>query len=220
MLCSIDGGNLRNAIPREAEAVIGVPESVKEQVRAHLNRFAAEAANELGDIEPSMKIVMETADKPQYAIDPVTACSLVSALYAAPHGVVKMSRDIPGLVETSTNLASVKMKEENTIVVATSQRSSVESEKYDIARQVEALFTLAGAEATHGDGYPGWKPNMNSKIMEIAVKAYEELYQVTQAIKAIHAGLPHQISAPRYDFVRSHVARRTLAVGSHAHSGS
>ncbi len=198
ILCSIDGGNLRNAIPREAEAVIGVPESVKEQVRAHLNRFAAEAANELGDIEPSMKIVMETADKPQYAIDPVTACSLVSALYAAPHGVVKMSRDIPGLVETSTNLASVKMKEENTIVVATSQRSSVESEKYDIARQVEALFTLAGAEATHGDGYPGWKPNMNSKIMEIAVKAYEELYQVTPAIKAIHAGLECGLFLTKY----------------------
>ncbi|MFR0836406.1 MAG: hypothetical protein ACLSG8_10035 [Barnesiella sp.] len=90
------------------------------------------------------------------------------------HGLLQ-SRDIPGLVETSTNLASVKMKNENEIVVATSQRSSVESEKYNIAHQIESIFLLAKSKPTHGDGYPGWKPNMHSKIMETAVAAYEEL---------------------------------------------
>ena len=100
-----------------------------------------------------------------------------------------MSRDLEGLVETSTNLASVKMQGENGVLVTTSQRSSVESRKWDIARQVEALFTLAGAEVNHGDGYPGWAPNMNSRIMHLASEAYEELYGVKPAIKAIHAGL-------------------------------
>ena len=89
-----------------------------------------------------------------------------------------MSRDLEGLVETSTNLASVKMQGENGVLVTTSQRSSVESRKWDIARQVEALFTLAGAEVNHGDGYPGWAPNMNSRIMPACKRAYEELYGV------------------------------------------
>ena len=100
-----------------------------------------------------------------------------------------MSRDIEGLVETSTNLASVKMPADGEILVTTSQRSSVESRKWDIAHQVEALFELAGATVTHGDGYPGWKPNMKSTIMQLASEAYEELYGIKPAVKAIHAGL-------------------------------
>ena len=126
------------------------------------------------------------------------ARALISALYAAPHGVIAMSHDIEGLVETSTNLASVKMTEPGKIVVATSQRSSAESEKYDIAYQVECLFRLAGAEPSHGDGYPGWKPNMHSRIKDIAVEAYRELYQQTPAIKAIHAGLECGLFLTKY----------------------
>lgn len=109
-----------------------------------------------------------------------------------------MSRDLEGLVETSTNLASVKMKDGNEIVVTTSQRSSVESRKWDIANQVEALFTLAGATVTHGDGYPGWAPDMNSQVMKIASDAYEELYGIRPAIKAIHAGLECGLFLEKY----------------------
>lgn len=109
-----------------------------------------------------------------------------------------MSRAIEGLVETSTNLASVKMLADNEILVTTSQRSSVESRKWDIANQVEALFTLAGAKVTHGDGYPGWAPNMNSRIMHIASDAYEELYGIKPAIKAIHAGLECGLFLEKY----------------------
>ena len=100
-----------------------------------------------------------------------------------------MSRDIPGLVETSTNLAAVKMIDNNQIKITTSQRSSVESRKQDIAGQVEAHFQLAGAEVSHSDGYPGWAPNMESPIMKLSAEAYEELFGVKPAIKAIHAGL-------------------------------
>lgn len=109
-----------------------------------------------------------------------------------------MSRDLEGLVETSTNLASVKMQGENQVLVTTSQRSSVESRKWDIARQVEALFSLAGAEVSHGDGYPGWAPNLNSRIMHLASEAYEELYGVKPAIKAIHAGLECGLFLEKY----------------------
>ncbi|MCM1033899.1 MAG: aminoacyl-histidine dipeptidase [Odoribacter sp.] len=188
-LCEIDGGNLRNAIPRAAHAVFGVHSAKKEEVVALFNQFAAEVKDEYSDLEPTIELTIGTVERPDFSVDSATTKHLIEALYSAPHGVVSMSRDIEGLVETSTNLASVKMKEGNIILVTTSQRSSVESRKWDIAHQVEALFELAGATVTHGDGYPGWKPNMNSTIMHIASDAYEELYGIKPAIKAIHAGL-------------------------------
>lgn len=188
-LAEIDGGNLRNAIPRAAHCVFGVDTAHKEQIVVAFNKFVAEIENEYAGLETGLKFDLATVEKPEYAIDHDTTKALVEALYSAPHGVVSMSRDIEGLVETSTNLASVKMLGDNQVLVTTSQRSSVESRKWDIARQVEALFTLAGAEVTHGDGYPGWAPNMDSQIMHLASDAYEELYGVKPAIKAIHAGL-------------------------------
>ncbi len=189
VVAEFDGGNLRNAIPRAAHAIVGVHTSKKEAVRIALNNYAAVIANEYAGIEPTLTIDMESIERPEYCIDQATSTNLIRSLYCAPHGVVSMSRDLEGLVETSTNLASVKMRGDNEIVIATSQRSSVESRKWDIANQVEAVFSLAGAKVTHGDGYPGWAPNMDSPIMKIACDAYEELYGVRPAIKAIHAGL-------------------------------
>ena len=188
-LAEIDGGNLRNAIPRAAHAIVGVHPDHKEAMRVLLNEYAATIQQEYSDIEPTMTITMETVERPEYSIDDETATNIVRAVYSAPHGVVSMSRELEGLVETSTNLASVKMKEDNTVVVTTSQRSAVDSRKWDIANQVEAHFLLAGAEVVHGEGYPGWKPNLQSPIMEMARDAYKELYGITPAIKAIHAGL-------------------------------
>ena len=188
-VAEIDGGNLRNAIPRAAHAVIGVHTSKKENVCVALNHLIAYIENEYACLEPTLEIKMESVDAPEYCIDSETSVNLIRSLYSAPHGVISMSRDLEGLVETSTNLASVKMKDTDKIIVTTSQRSSVDSRKWDIANQVEALFLLAGAEVTHGEGYPGWQPNMESPIMKIASEAYQELYGVTPAIKAIHAGL-------------------------------
>lgn len=197
-LAEIDGGNLRNAIPRAAHAVFGVHTSRKENVRVMLNEYAAAVENEYTGLEPTMKIVLESVDTPEFTIDSETSANVIKALYSAPHGVISMSRDIEGLVETSTNLASVKMIPDNKILVTTSQRSSVESRKYDIADQVEALFTLAGAEVKHGDGYPGWAPNLKSRIMAIARDAYKELYGIEPAIKAIHAGLECGLFLQKY----------------------
>ncbi len=197
-LCEIDGGNLRNAIPRAAHAVFGVHASNKEQVRVAFNNYVADVEGEYSDIEPGLELELESVDRPDFAVDSNTTRRLIEALYSAPHGVVSMSRALEGLVETSTNLASVKMQPDNQILVTTSQRSSVESRKWDIANQVEALFTMAGAKVTHGDGYPGWAPNMNSTIMHVASEAYEELYGVMPAIKAIHAGLECGLFLEKY----------------------
>ena len=203
-LVEIDGGNLRNAIPRAAHAVFGVHTSNKDAVVALFNQYVADVKEEYEGIEPTLEITLESQDRPDFCVDTTTARHLIEALYSAPHGVQSMSRDLEGLVETSTNLASVKMLPDNQILVTTSQRSSVESRKWDIAHQVEALFELAGATVTHGDGYPGWKPNMNSTIMHLAADAYEELYGIKPAVKAIHAGLEcglFKLKLPHLDMV-------------------
>lgn len=186
---SFNGGNLRNAIPREAEAVFGIHSDHKGEIERYLTKYTKDIINEYKGIEPSMSLTVESVARPEYCIDSKTSLALVRALYSAPHGVYSMSRDLEGLVETSTNLAAVKMEGDDKIKVTTSQRSSVESRKNDMAGQVEAHFQLAGAEVTHSDGYPGWAPNMESPIMKVAADAYEELFGVKPAIKAIHAGL-------------------------------
>lgn len=186
---SFDGGNLRNAIPREAHAVFGIHNDHRNEIESSLRSYAEDIRNEYKGVEPSMEFTIEEAARPEFCIDSNTSLALVRALYSAPHGVYSMSRDLEGLVETSTNLAAVKMLDDTKIKVTTSQRSSVESRKRDIAGQVEAHFQLAGAEVSHSDGYPGWAPNMESPIMRLSAEAYEELFGVKPAIKAIHAGL-------------------------------
>ena len=204
-LCSIEGGNLRNAIPREANAVFGIQADRHEEMMRRLHSYVNEIKNEYEGVEPGMKLEIEEVERPEYCLDSETSLAIVRAVYSAPHGVISMSRDIEGLVETSTNLASVKMPEEGKVIVTTSQRSSVESRKDDIAGQVEAHFQLAGAKVTHSDGYPGWAPNMKSPIMKISAEAYEELFGVKPAIKAIHAGLECGLFLAKYphlDMVR------------------
>lgn len=200
-LHSIDGGNLRNAIAREAVAVASVPWVEKENVRVHFNLFTVDMENEKGSIEPNMRLELESETLPETAIDKKTSDTLLNVLYACPHGVKAMSMDMPGLVETSTNLASVKMKEGNKIVITTSQRSSVESAKHDVANQVEAALSLAGATVTHGDGYPGWKPNLNSDILKTAQQCYTKLFGEDPKIRAIHAGLECGLFLEKYPYL-------------------
>lgn len=198
VLCEIDGGNLRNAIAREAHAVIGVPTEHKETARVLLNHFAADVENELKHVDKNVRLIMESVERPAFQIDNETAEKVILAMHACPHGVIGMSHDIEGLVETSTNLASIKMKEENTILVGTSQRSSIESCKLAVANQVTATFKLAGAEVRHGDGYPGWAPNPDSKILKVAQESYKRLFGKEAKIKAIHAGLECGLFLTKY----------------------
>ncbi|MBP5679741.1 MAG: aminoacyl-histidine dipeptidase [Bacteroidales bacterium] len=198
VLASIHGGNLRNAIAREAEAVIGVPEGRKHQLMADLNQFIAKIEGEVGDIEKGFKMTIESVKKPQHIIEPGVSDKLLAALQACPHGVQGMSRAMENLVETSTNLASVKIPEEGIIRVETSQRSSVESEKEDIAATVRTVFELAGAEVTQGHGYPGWKPNVESPVLKVFSQTYRDMYKKEPEILAIHAGLETGLFLTKY----------------------
>lgn len=197
-LATIDGGNLHNAIAREASAVIGIPVKEKDPVVAMLNTFIADVQDELSVVDPNVQMVISTADAPAFVIDAKTTKGLLDSIYVCPHGVLAMSQDIPGLVEASTNLASVKMKEGNTIVIGTSQRSSTESLKNNAANMVNAAFTLGGAVVKHGEGYPGWKPNPHSAILEVAKASYKRLYNVEPEVKAIHAGLECGLFLEKY----------------------
>ncbi len=197
-LCEIDGGNLRNAIAREAYALIAIPEADKHALRTELNLFAAEVEAEYATSDPDIEFVLESEPATGKAIDPDTTRRLLQTIQALPHGVIAMSQDIPGLVETSTNLASVKMKPDNVIRIETSQRSSIASAKEDIAATVRTVLELAGAAVSHSEGYPGWKPNTHSEILEIATASYRRLFDTEAKVKAIHAGLECGLFLDKY----------------------
>ncbi|MCU4157996.1 aminoacyl-histidine dipeptidase [Carboxylicivirga sp. A043] len=196
-LASFDGGNLRNAIAREASAIAVVPGNNKEQVRVAYNMLFHDVQMELKATEPELRMKLESVDLPEFVMDEEGQSKLLNGLYACPHGVIEMSRDIEGLVETSTNLASVKMKDDH-VFVTTSQRSSVESAKEDIANMLKSVFTLAGAEVKHSDGYPGWAPNTDSEILKITRDSYQELFDTKPVVRAIHAGLECGLFLEKY----------------------
>lgn len=187
-ICCIDGGNKRNAIARESSATVALTGD-ESAFKSHWDSFSADVKGEYSVTEPDLSFALESVPAPAFAFDTDSAMRLVRGLYAAPHGVLSMSADIPGLVETSTNLASVKMLEGNKVRVGTSQRSSITSARRAAAAKVEASFLLAGAEVTHEGEYPGWKPTLDSEILRRSVASYKKLFGVEPAVKAIHAGL-------------------------------
>ena len=197
-ICEVNGGNLRNAIPREAYAICAVPHDAKEPVRVDLNIFIADIENEFAVSEPDLKLTLQSETPRKMAIDQDTSSRLLKTLYAVPHGVYAMSQDIPGLVETSTNLASIKIIDSKKIKIETSQRSSILSARNDMANTVRAAFELGGARVSFGEGYPGWKPNPHSEILEIAVASYKRLFGVDAKVKAIHAGLECGLFLDKY----------------------
>ena len=203
-LSTINGGNLRNAIAREAEAVIVIPMANKEDIRIMLNHYIATIEAEIGDVEKDFTMSLETTDMPETIIPAEKAQVLIQALYACPHGMMAMSKTMPGLVETSTNLASVKMKEDEMgayIEVNTSQRSSIESKKHDVKQMVECALALACDVVTHGDGYPGWAPNPKSPLLEVTKKAYQDLFAAEPKVLAIHAGLECGLFLEKYPYL-------------------
>ncbi|MBE6298082.1 MAG: aminoacyl-histidine dipeptidase [Bacteroidales bacterium] len=204
LLCDISGGSLHNAIPRDASAVIAVQNADKEDVRVEFNIFAAEIQNEYSVTEPTARFTMQSCDAVKRAIDPVVAAKFLSSMNAVFNGVYAMSQDVPGLVETSSNLASVKRTADNVLLVTTSQRSSIESSRDAVSASVRAAFELAGATVTTKGQYPGWKPNTKSEILKVACDTFKELFGSDAKIKAIHAGLECGLfleKAPHLDMI-------------------
>ncbi len=196
-LADIEGGNLHNAIPREAHALCAVPMEYKEAVRVDLNIFISEIENEYSATEPNLSMDLESEAPVEYVMEQKAMERFLLSIYAVHHGVYAMSQDIPGLVETSSNLASIKVCD-GTIKVVTSQRSSILSSRKDMSQMVSAAFILGGATVTTGEGYPGWKPNPSSEILKIAVESYKKLFGVEPKVKAIHAGLECGLFLQKY----------------------
>jgi len=187
-LASVDGGSLRNAIPREAVAVVVVPSAkandFEKEVKAYLNIYKSEFSL----TEPDLSFVAEKVDMPSVLVDEKTQFNLIRAAFGCPNGVVRMSDAVPGLVETSNNLARV-YSEGNFIHAACLLRSSVDSAKDALADKVASVFELSGGEVVFSGGYPGWKPNPSSPILKAMLEIYKNKYGKTPEVKAIHAGL-------------------------------
>ncbi len=196
-LATIDGGNLRNAIAREAEALVCVPEDKVRAFKTMVTKMGKAMVFEFRSTEPDMEISLRDADMPKKVMDADTQERLVNLVYACAHGVLAMSREIENFVETSTNLASIKM-EKNFIRIATSQRSSVESAKMAAAAKLEATFRLAGCRVSHSDGYPGWTPNPDSRVLKVGVDVYKKMYGKEPIVRAIHAGLECGLIGEKY----------------------
>ncbi len=197
-LAGFNGGNLRNAIAREAFAIVTVSANLKENVVSDFNEFSADLKIEFEKNEPGLQLKIETIETPEFVIDAKTGKDLLYSLFACPHGVLEMSSRMENMVETSTNLASVKFLEDNKIRVTTSQRSEIESRKIMAAEMVESVFKLAGAEVEHSDGYPGWAPNPDSAVLKITVGSYKKLFGVEPIVRSIHAGLECGLFLEKY----------------------
>lgn len=186
-LVSICGGGKPNAIARECEAVVALASPAA--FRKALKAFECDIREQYHATDPDLYCTFEPVDGCPKPLRTADAARLLGSLMACPHGVQAMSQDIPGLVQTSTNLASVRPTSSGTVTVVTSQRSSARSERRAIAARVRACFELAGARVYHRYEYPGWNPNMDSPILAQCVASYKRLFRMTPEVKAIHAGL-------------------------------
>lgn len=198
-LAHIEGGNKRNAIPREAEALVFVPKDKVRKAQAIAKRLDEVIGAELASVDPDLSITLEreTGDVERQVMKKDQQEGIIKALVALPHGVTKMSADIPGLVETSTNVAvlsTVKSK----VMLETSQRSSVASEIEEIVQTVATILELSGAKVVQDSGYPGWKPNLDSSILKVAKSTYQQLYGKGPGVQAVHAGLECGIIGEKY----------------------
>lgn len=187
-LSSVDGGSLRNAIPRESFAIVAVPERYTEKFLAGVAEYEAIYKAELSAVEPDLALFAEPTDAPKYVFKNKGQKNLINAIYACPNGVTRMSDAVPGLVETSSNLARV-VSENGVVTIQALLRSSVNSAKDDLGQAYVSTFVLAGGKVKLQGEYPGWKPNMDSPILKTMQEVYNKKFGKIPEIKAIHAGL-------------------------------
>jgi dipeptidase D len=187
-LASIDGGSLRNAIPRESFAIVVVPSSKTNTFLDAVKKFEDIIKAEFAAVEPNIVFAAQETALPSSLIDFKTQQKLICSVYSCPNGVIRMSDSMPGLVETSNNLASIKSND-GEIAIQCLLRSSVDSAKDDLAEMIHSAFELAGAEILMDSGYPGWKPNVNSPILKVMEDVYLHMFKKKPGEMAIHAGL-------------------------------
>jgi dipeptidase D len=193
----IDGGNLRNAIPREASATVVADKKSLSDLKRELQTLGEAIRSELKRAEPDLLISISETAIPAEVMEFAAQQRLIRAVYCVPNGVFRMSDDVPGLVETSTSMAKVVAGGGKAQVEFLS-RSSVDSGKDNMAMAIEAAFALAGCEVTHTGGYPGWTPNSDSAILKLMVATYKQLFGDEPKVNAVHAGLECGIIGSHY----------------------
>ncbi len=197
-LAAVDGGGLRNAIPREATAIVLVAQADVATFEAEVAAFEKTLVAEFANIEDSISVKATTTAAPAEVIPACVASKLAKAVIGAPNGVVKMSVEMEGLVQTSSNLARV-VSDGTCVKIQCLLRSSVNSEKHALGEAIKGVFELAGATVELSGDYDGWKPNMESPILHTMLASYESLYGVKPAVMAIHAGLECGIIGGKYE---------------------
>lgn len=196
-IIEISGGNLHNAIPRYATALIALPSGNKEDIRVDFNIFTSDIEDEFHVTEKTLKFSMTSEQTVLPAIDTETAHRIIMSLQAVHNGVYEMSQDIEGVPETSSNIASIRMAE-GKLTIISSQRSMTLSSRINEQHAIEAAFLLAGAKVTTNGGYPGWKPKMDSKLLKVTCDTYYQLYGKEPFVKVIHAGLECGLFTEKY----------------------
>ena len=196
-ISEIDGGSLRNAIPRESFALVTVKELYKDQFVKLFNKIAKEIKAELKTTDPHLEITITDIELPKKVMTAISQNTLLKTIYALHNGVFRMSNDMEGLVDTSNNIARVIVKDEMSTILCLT-RSSIESSKTDLANMLKATFELSGFKVTLAGSYPGWKPNVNSSILKVLNTTYLSLFNETPRIVACHAGLECGILGTNY----------------------
>ena len=196
-LVSFTGGTKGNAIPREAEAIVVVPANKEEEFKQYAAEYEGICKEEFSEVEPELAILCEPAEMPQQVIDVKTQNNMFCAIARYPNGVIAMSEDFEGTTETSSNLATWKM-DNGKITTASLTRSLVDAAKDKLAEQIRKNLTDNGAEAYSTGDYPGWKPNINSTILNLMKKVYMDKFGKEPKVMVIHAGLECGILGSKY----------------------
>ncbi len=196
-VADLKGGSARNVIPREASAVVVMDSAREAELKQLVTLFEAETKTDLGSFDPGVQITVEPTEKPARVMEAKDAAEVVDLLVSIPHGVLAMSPDVPGLVQNSTNLATVSVKGDE-VEIGSSQRSAIEASKMAAARQVATACRLAGFEVEHAGSYPGWKPEPGSEIVQKCKEAFQEVFGLETRLVAMHAGLECGVIGEKY----------------------
>ena len=196
-ISEINGGSLRNAIPRESFAVVSVFSEKKNSFLKKINTVSKEIKKELRTVDSNLEITITEVETPKKVMTSISQITLINTIYAIHNGVFRMSNEMEGLVETSNNLARIIVKDEE-ITILCLTRSSVESSKFDLSNTIKSAFELAGYQVTLSGSYPGWKPNVDSPILNVLSSTYEKLFGNKADVVACHAGLECGILGTNY----------------------
>jgi dipeptidase D len=207
-VAGMTGGSKRNAIPREASAIVVLDAAHEGGLRSLIAALQAEVRSDLGSFDPGLVIAVESAERPELVVAQTDAVLLAGLLASQHHGVLAMSPDVAGLVQTSTNLATVAMQEDE-VVIETSQRSAIQSSKLAAGRMVSTIFEMAGFAVTHAGGYPGWQPQPTSELVRKSQAVHKEILGTIPELMAMHAGLECGVIGEK------HPGMQMIAFGPH-----